>query len=83
MTTITGYGVEKLFLTIEEKLKNVKMLWTSGKTLNKEVFELNILMMDLSEALQVDLEEETQRATDILEYVHTRLLEDIEEGKIV
>ena len=80
MDTLTGYNVEELFVAIEDKIKEVKELWKSNKQLNRDVFELNILMLDLAEALDVDFEKEMNRATEIVDYINTRIKEDMENG---
>ena len=80
METLTGYSVEELFESIENKLKDVKKLWESKQKLNKELIDLNFLMLDLSEALDVDIESELKRATEIADYVHSRIIEDMENG---
>lgn len=80
MDTLTGYNVEELFVAIEDKIKEVKELWKSNQQLNREVFELNILMLDLAEALDVDFEKEMNRATTVVEYINTRIKEDMENG---
>ncbi len=81
MNTLTGYDVEKLFTSIREKLDEVHARWTENKKVDKQVLDLNFLTLDLTEALEVDLEKEMQKAHEILEYVHTRMLEDLEAGK--
>ena len=80
MDTLTGYNVEELFVAIEDKIKEVKELWKSNKQLNRDLFELNILMLDLAEALDVDFEKEMNRATEIVDYINTRIIEDMENG---
>ena len=80
MDSLTGYNVEELFVAIEDKIKEVKELWKSNKQLNRDLFELNILMLDLAEALDVDFEKEMNRATEIVDYINTRIIEDMENG---
>lgn len=80
METLTGYSVEELFDSIEKKLNAVKSLWESKKKLNKELIELNFLLLDLSEALDVDIEKELNRANEVAKYIHTRIIEDMENG---
>ena len=80
MDTLTGYNVEELFVAIEDKIKELKELWKSNKQLNRDVFELNILMLDLAEALDVDMEKELNRANEVVGYIHTRIIEDMENG---
>jgi len=80
MDTLTGYNVEELFVAIEDKIKEVKELWKSNQQLNRDVFELNILMLDLAEALDVDFEKEMNRATAIVDYINTRIKEDMGNG---
>ena len=80
METLTGYNVDELFDGIENKLKEVKNLWASKQKLTKELIELNFLLLDLSEALDVDMEKELNRANEVVEYIHTRMIEDMENG---